>query len=174
GFISGFSANPGVFQVNGRSVRTTATTVFQAGTPDDLANDVQVEIDGVLDAQLTLVATHVRFDRTRVILQGLATSVDTSNRTLTVLATRARVDDLTRIDPRLPGGRHSTSLPDITANVDCVEVRGHMSSNGFVAERVRELSQCGAAVLQAPVTGKDAAGSVLSFFGSLPASMPAT
>jgi hypothetical protein len=174
GFISGFSSHPGIFQVDGRSVRSTATTMFQSGTADDLANDVEVEVDGVLDAQLVLVATRIRFSRTPVILQGLATAVDTTNRALTVLATRARVDDLTRIDARLPGGGHSTSLADISANAECVDVRGHMAGTALVSERIRELAQCGDAVLQARVSGKDDTNAMLAFFGSLPASMPST
>jgi len=172
GFISGFTAHPGVFQVNGRTVQTTSATLFEDGTAADLANDVRVEVDGVLDAQLVLVATRVEFKRPRVILQGLATAVDVSARTVTLPGQLVHANDLTRIDARPAGGGKSESLADVTANVDCVEVRGHMESAVFVAERIRELSQCGADVIQANVTGKDEANSVLSFFGALAATMP--
>jgi hypothetical protein len=51
GFVSGFTAHPGSFLVNGRSVATTAGTRFVGGTAADLANDAKVEAEGVIDAQ---------------------------------------------------------------------------------------------------------------------------
>jgi hypothetical protein len=62
GFISGFSAHPGVFQVNGQAVRTTAETKFNHGSATDLRNDANVEISGRLDTQGVIVATKVKFD----------------------------------------------------------------------------------------------------------------
>jgi hypothetical protein len=162
-----------VFQVSGLTVQTTSATLFQDGTAADLANDVRVEVDGVLDAQLVLVATKVEFQRTPAILQGLATAVDAAARTVTILGQLVHANDLTRIDARPAGGGKSESLADVIANVDCVEARGHMEGAVFIAERIGELSQCGADVIQANVTGKDEANAVLSLFGALAAAMPA-
>ena len=173
GFISGFTVHPGVFQVNGLTVQTTSATLFRNGTAADLANDVRVEVDGVLDAQLVLVATKVEFQRAPAILQGLATAVDAAARTVTILGQSVHANDLTRIDARRAGGGKSESLADVIANVDCVEARGHMEGAVFIAERIRELSQCGADVIQANVTGADEANAVLSLFGALAAAMPA-
>jgi hypothetical protein len=174
GFISGFTGHPGEFQVNGQTVRTTASTVFDGGTPADLANDIKVEVDGALDAQRVLVASKVQFKQMRVVLQGLATAVDATARAVTVLGQVVRAGELTRIDARPNGGGgKSSSLADVTANVDCVEVRGHMESATLVAERIKELSQCNAPdEVQANVTAKDEAGGTLTFFGSLVASLP--
>jgi len=176
GFISGFTVHPGEFQVNGQTVRTTAATLFDGGAAADLANDVKVEVDGVLDAQMVLVATKVKFERTRVILQGLVTSVDLPTRVLVLMGRPVQANDLTRIDARpASGGGHSESLADVTAGVDCVDARGHMEGTIFVAERIRELNQCNADVVQANVTGKDEALGLLSFFnGGLVASLPVT
>jgi hypothetical protein len=173
GYIRAFTVHPGAFEVNGRAVRTTATTKFVGGTAADLVNDVKVEVDGVIDAQLVLVAAKVTFRRTRVILQGLATAVDTTARTLVALGQTVRVNDLTRIDARPAGPGLSNSLGDVLANVDCVEARGHMEGARFVAERVRELNQCGADVIQATVSGKDETAATLSFLSGLVAVMPA-
>jgi hypothetical protein len=63
GFISGFSVHPGVFQVNDRTVRTTAETKFNRGSATDLRNDAKVEISGRLDSQGVIVATKVKFDK---------------------------------------------------------------------------------------------------------------
>jgi hypothetical protein len=176
GFVTGFTAHPGQFQVNGRAVRTTSTTRFAGGTADDLGNDVEVEVEGELDSQRVLAASKVQFNRTRVILQGLATAVDATARTLTVLTQTVRVDDVTRINARQANGAaNSDQLSDVVANVDCVEVRGHVTSTGLLAERIRELNQCNADVLQANVVAKDDANASLRFFGSpsLTATLPA-
>lgn len=176
GFISGFTVHPGEFQVNGRTVRTTNATLFKGGAATDLANDVAVEVDGVLDAQMVLVATRIEYQRMRVLLQGLATAVDVPARTVTVLGQEVHADDLTSIHARPNGnGGNSSSLADITANVDCVDVRGHMDGPVFVAERIMELSQCNQPdEIQANVTGEDEVGATLTFFDSLIASLPAS
>ncbi|HUL64594.1 MAG TPA: DUF5666 domain-containing protein [Burkholderiaceae bacterium] len=174
GFISGFTVHPGEFQVNGRTVRTTDATVFEGGAAADLANDVAVEVDGVLDAQRVLVATRIEFQRMRILLQGLATAVDVPARTVAVLGQEIHADDLTRIHARPNGGGgNSSSLADITANVDCVDVRGHMDGTVVVAERIMELSQCNQPdEIQANVTAENEAGATLTFFDSLIASLP--
>lgn len=176
GFISGFSAHPGDFTVNGQAVRTTAATLFEGGAAADLSNDVKVEVDGVLDAQRVLVATKVKFRRTRVILQSLVSAVQLSARTLVQMGQVVRANDLTRIDARpAGGGGHSDLLADVTAGVDCVESRGHIEGAAFIAERIRELNQCNADVIQASVSAKDAGTGVLSFFGGgLVAALAAT
>lgn len=142
GFITGFTTHPGAFLVNGRAVVTSLATKFEAGTAADLDNDIKVEVDGVINAQSVLVATKVKFKQNRVTVGGLATAVDVNARTLTVNAQTIRVNDLTRIDARVAGGGKSESLADISPNVDCVDVRGHMENSQFVAERIRELNEC--------------------------------
>jgi Domain of unknown function (DUF5666) len=174
GFISGFVAHPGAFLVDGHAVRTTSATSFDGGNADDLANDVKVEVDGVLDPQMVLVASKVKFKRSRIVLQGLATAVDATAGTLTVLGRPVHANDLTRIDARPDsGGGNSDLLADVTANVDCVEVRGHMEGAVLVPERIKELSQCNADVIQANVTGENETNATLTFFGGLVASLPA-
>jgi hypothetical protein len=174
GLIANFTVHPGEFRVDGHSVRTTAATQFKDGTAEDLANDVTVEVEGVLDAQMVLVASKVEFKRSRVTLQGLATAVDATAGTLTVLGRSIQTNNLTRIDARAgSGGGKSDLLADVTANVDCVEVRGHMEGAVIVPERIRELNQCDGDVIQANVTGKNETNATLTFFGSLVANLTA-
>jgi len=61
GFVTGFTAHPGSFLVNGRTVSTTASTLFVGGTAADLVNNAKVEADGVIDAQGVLVASRIVF-----------------------------------------------------------------------------------------------------------------
>lgn len=172
GFVGGFSAHPGSFQVNGRTVRTTASTRFEGGSAADLANNVKVEAEGRIDAQGVLVADKIEFRQARVILHGRATAVTPTARSLVVLGQTVQADDLTRIDARTPGG-NSTQLADIVANIDCVEVRGFVAGGLLIAEEIREPSGCGRDLVQARVATEDEANGRLGFFATLVAVLPA-
>ena len=60
GFVSGFTATPGTFQVGGQAVQTTSSTRFEGGLGTDLANDVKVEAEGHFQGT-TLVADKIKF-----------------------------------------------------------------------------------------------------------------
>lgn len=165
GFVTGFTAHPGSFKVNGRDVLTTASTRFVGGTSADLVNDVKVEAEGVVNAQGVLVASKIEFRAVRVLLYGLVTARDTTARTVVVLGQTVRANDLTRIDTRGSGG-NSTSLADLTANVDCVEVRAALDGTTLVADELKEPSSCGKELVQARVTAENEATFTLTFFGS--------
>lgn len=171
GFVSGFTSTPGTFQVNGRTVTTTAGTTFIDGTAADLANNIEVEAEGTIDNAGVLVAAKIKFEHTRVQLEGLATAVNATTRTLVVLGQTVQANDLTRIDTRVAGGGNSTSLADLTANVDCVQVRGSLVAGAFVADEIKEPSGCGKDLVQAPVTAKNGVTFTLRFFGALDAAL---
>jgi len=137
GYVSGFTAHPGSFLVNGRSVRTTSSTRFEDGSGGDLVNNVRVEVEGVVDAQGVLVASKVEFRNIRVQLRGRATAVDAVARTIVVLGQTVRSTNLTRIESRSSSGG-STSLADVVPNVDCVEVRATVEGSSIVAEEIKE------------------------------------
>ncbi|HEU0198970.1 MAG TPA: DUF5666 domain-containing protein, partial [Burkholderiaceae bacterium] len=172
GFVSGFATHPGTFQVNQRAVQTTAATRFIGGAAADLDNNVEVEVKGVVDAQSLLVAATIKFKRTRVVLHGLATNVDTVARTLVVLNQTVHVNDLTRLNVRGSTGANSDRLADITPNVDCVEVWGYLDGAAFVAERIREPNNCTRDLVQARVIAKDEASALLTLFPNLAVSLP--
>ncbi len=171
GFVTGFTATPGTFQINGRTVTTMTSTVFVDGSAADLANNVQVEADGIVNASGVLVAARIRFEQARVQLEGLATAVDAGARTLIVLGQTVQANDLTRIDTRAAGGGNSILLTDITPNVDCVQVRGSLSAGVFVADEIKEPSGCGKDLVQAPATAKNPVTFTLQFFNSLNAAL---
>jgi hypothetical protein len=158
GFVTGFTATPGTFSVNGRSVQTTSATRFEGGSAADLANGAKVEAEGTLSGS-TIVAEKIAFKRVRHILHGTATAVNGGARTITVLGVTARVDDLTDVRPRAGSGL--AAIP-VSAKV---EVRGYLESGGtFVAERIDELSGGGGDdFVQGRVTAK--AGTSLTVLG---------
>ncbi|MCU0937787.1 MAG: DUF5666 domain-containing protein [Burkholderiaceae bacterium] len=165
GFVSGFSAHPGSFQVNGRNVVTTATTRFVGGSAADLANDVKVEAEGTVNAQGVLVASKIEFKQVRVLLHGRVTAVDTTARTIVVLGQTVRATSLTRIDTRSSSG-NSTSLADLVVNVDCVEVRASLDGSTIVADEIKEPSGCSRELVQARVSAENETSFTLTFFGS--------
>jgi hypothetical protein len=60
GYVSGFTATPGTFQVGGQAVQTTSSTRYEGGLSTDLANDVKVEAEGHYQGT-TLVADKIKF-----------------------------------------------------------------------------------------------------------------
>ncbi len=174
GFVSGFTAHPGSFLVNGRSVTTTSSTRFEDGTGGDLANNVRVEVEGIVNAQGVLVARKVEFHNIRVQLRGRATAVDAGAGTIVVLGQTVRSTNLTRIETRSSSSSGSTSLADLVPNVDCVEVRATVEGSNIVAEEIKEPDSCGKERVQAAVSAKNEATFTLTFFGALNASLANT
>ncbi|MGZ8274196.1 MAG: DUF5666 domain-containing protein, partial [Burkholderiaceae bacterium] len=148
GFVSGFTAHPGSFLVNGRTVATTSNTRFEDGSSGDLVNNVKVEVEGIVNAQGVLVASKVEFHNIRVQLRGRATAVDAGAGTIVVLGQTVQSTRLTRIETRRSSGG-STSLADLVPNVDCVEVRATVEGSNIVAEEIKEPDSCGKERVQA-------------------------
>lgn len=137
GYVSGFSAHPGSFFVNGKAVTTTSSTKFEGGSALNLANDIKVEAEGSAVGNV-LVAEKIKFKRTRVKLTGLATAVDVTNKTIIVFGKTIVVNSLTKVSAE---PNNSSSLSDISANVDRVKVKGFIDSTGaIIAEEVKETT----------------------------------
>lgn len=163
GFIAGFSVHPGLFKLGTRTVQTTASTQFVGGSAADLANNVDVEAEGQLSGS-TLVATKIKFERTRVILTGVPSAVNAGAGTLTVFGKTVSVDSLT--DLRTP-------LANITPNVTRVEVRAFTNSAGaLIAERVEQSNSGGGRdIVQARVSAENEVGFTLTLLGDLNAAL---
>ena len=169
GYVSGFTAHPGTFKVNGRNVQTTASTRFVGGTAADLANNMKVEAEGT-SSNGTLVASKVEFKQSRVLLDGRATAVDATGQTVVVLGQTVRATAQTRIDTRSANG-NSTSLGDLVPPNECVEVRAYLDGSTIVAEEVKEPSGCGKELVQARVVAKNDTSFTLTFLSNLNASL---
>ena len=169
GYVSGFTAHPGTFKVNGRNVQTTASTRFVGGTAADLANNVKVEAEGTSSSG-TLVASKVEFKQSRVLLDGRATAVDATGQTVVVLGQTVRATAQTRIDTRSANG-NSTSLGNLVPPNECVEVRAYLDGSTIVAEEIKEPSGCGKELVQARVVAKNDTAFTLTFLSNLNASL---
>ena len=85
------------FDVAGRRVTTTTSTVYVGGAPTDLALDVKVEAEGRVDANGVLVAVKVAFKRaSSVRLTAPVEAVDVAAGTLRALGLTIAIDADTR------------------------------------------------------------------------------
>jgi hypothetical protein len=168
GYVSAFTAHPGTFKVDGRDVRTSATTRFVGGAAADLANNVRVEAEGTSQGGV-LVASKIEFKQSRILLHGRATVVNATAGSLVVLGQTVLVDAQTRIDTRGASG-NSTSLSDLAVN-ECVEVRARLDGSRILAEEVKEPSGCGRELVQARVVAKNDANFTLTFLNGLGAGL---
>ena len=166
GYVSGFTGLGSTFKVGTRTVSVTSATIYEGGTSADLANDARVEAEGNV-VNSVLVAKKIQFKQRRVILQAVPTAVNAGGNTLTVLGKPVQVTTLTRIDARSAAG-NSTSLADILANTDCVEVRASLVGTSIVADEVKEQSSGGCDwILRAPVESADSAAGTVTLLGTV-------
>lgn len=120
------------FDVTGRRVTTSSTTVYVGGTAADLALNVKVEAEGSINAEGVLVATKVEFKRgNNAGLAGVVQTVtaDTAGLggTLTVLGVTVTVDNNTRVEDKSDARVEMFRLSNLQAG-DYVIVRGAESA----------------------------------------------
>jgi len=137
GFITRFVSATD-FDVSNLPVTTNSLTVFEGGTAADLALDIKIEAEGVVDAQGILVAEKIEFKRqTNTRMQALVDSVDAANNRLVMLGISVEFTATTSFEDKANDLR-AFSINDINPG-DWLEVRGGESSvteNLLVAVRV--------------------------------------
>ncbi|MFN0301192.1 MAG: DUF5666 domain-containing protein [Burkholderiales bacterium] len=172
GFVTGFTAHPGTFAVNGRSVQTTVTTQFENGAIADLANNSKVEAEGRVTNGV-LVAEKISFRRTRTIVTGQVSALDLAACAVTILGKTVKVNDATEVSPTAGGsttgcGNTGANLSWVIPNNTRIEARGYVEPGGgsIVAERLDgRPSGGGRDFIQGIVTAKDAGLSTLALLG---------
>jgi hypothetical protein len=166
GFVTDYTGST-TFKVAGRAVQTSASTRFVGGAAADLANNVKVEAEGVTVGGV-LVASKIEFKQTRVLLYGRASAVNDASGTLEVLNQTVTVNAQTKLDTR---GASGSSLTDLVAGVDCVEVRAYLDGPTLTAEEVKEPSSCSRELVQARVVAENETTFTLTFLNNLSASL---
>lgn len=132
GLISRFeSAND--FDVFGRGVTTSSTTVYEGGTVEDLALDVKVEVEGRINADGILVADKVEFKEVEdTRFEAVVDSVNIDASQLTVLGITIAITNTTQLEDDSELNEMFFGLDDIVADVDFVEIRGKLEADGSV------------------------------------------
>ena len=166
GFVTDYAGST-TFKVAGRAVQIGASTRFVGGTSADLANNVKVEAEGVTVGGV-LVASKIEFKQTRVLLYGLASDVNKTSGTVTVLNQIVTVNAQAKLDTR---GTNGSSLNDLVAGVDCVEVRAYLDGATLTAEEVKAPSSCSRELVQARVVAENETTFTLTFLNNLGASL---
>jgi hypothetical protein len=142
------------FDVADRPVTTTAGTVYENGTVDDLALDVRVCVEGVLDAEGVLVANRVRFRPENTIrIVSTVEAIDLDHKHFTVLGVTVSTDATTRFEDDSVLEVRSFGLADLHTG-DWVEVRGYESpadSGDVFATRVERIDAQGAHQMRGPL-----------------------
>lgn len=117
------------FDVAGRRVLTTASTVYVGGTAADLRLDAKLEAEGTLDATGVLVAAKVVFKRSSSVrLAAPVEAVDTTAQTVRVLGLTVVVNAATRKEDKQSDDPFF-ALDDLRTG-DWIEVRGYAGTPG--------------------------------------------
>lgn len=154
GFITAFiSATE--FDVDGQPVTTTASTEYINGTVDNLALDTKVAVDGLLDADGTLVADRIVFRLPSVVeIEADVEALDPSVASVTLLGIAVTTNSST-----LFRDHSSIAMPafgyDDLATGDRLEVRAYLDGDSVVATRIERDDADDSVTLKAPVDAID-------------------
>ena len=161
GLVSGYTGDPGNFQVAGRTVDASAATLQPAGL--QLTDGIRVEVEGAI-VGTTLVASsiesrggEVAIDATVSDVTATTLTVDLGDGSVTVEVTsRTTLEDSTDVIEH-------PSLSDFNVG-DFVEIRGYQDATGVVASEIHRDSPDNV-VLQGPVESVDGGSSSITILG---------
>jgi Domain of unknown function (DUF5666) len=152
------------FNVAGRAVTTTPTTLYEHGTVANLANDVLVEVEGTADAAGVLVALKVKFKQVSEI-RIVAQIMSKDSPFLEVLGLQVATNDVTHYEDMSTQALRNLSFTDLAVG-NWVDVRGYqepVGSNQVTATRIVRVDAQEAVRLRGPFLGTSAADfSILS------------
>jgi hypothetical protein len=141
------------FDVAGKPVTTTSSTVYRNGSAGDLALNVKVEVEGMLNSSNVLVASVVRFEHNgSVELQSQVTAVNTTAGTLTLLGVPITVNSMTRFEDDSAAHVQSFSLSSVSVG-DTIKVRGYENPAGsgmVLATRLEREPPSAMVIVQGP------------------------
>jgi hypothetical protein len=141
------------FDVSGKPVTTTSSTEYRNGTAADLALNVKVEVEGMLNSSNVLVASVVAFEHNGDIeLQGPAADVMASAGTLTVLGVQVTVNSSTRFEDEGSSSMAMFNLSNVSAG-DTIRVHGFESPAGsgkVIATRLERAPTSATVLVKGP------------------------
>jgi hypothetical protein len=141
------------FDVAGKPVTTTSSTIYRNGSANDLALNVKVEVEGMLNSSNVLVADVVGFEHNGGDeLQGTPTAVTAT--TLTLLGVTITVNSMTRFEDESSLAVANFNLGNVTTS-DTIKVRGFESppgSNMLVATRIEREQPSATVIVKGPFT----------------------
>lgn len=145
------------FNVAGRAVTTTPTTLYEHGTAAGLANDVLVEVEGTADAAGVLVALKVKFKQVSEI-RIVAQIMNKDSPYLEILRLQVATNDVTHYEDMSAVELRDLSFADLTIGT-WVDVRGYedpVGSNRVTATRIVRVDTQEAVQLRGPFLNPEA------------------
>ena len=139
------------FNVAGRAVTTTPTTLYEHGTVATLASDVLVEVEGTVDNAGVLVALKVKFKQVSEIRMVAQIHAKTSV-SLEILGLQVATNDVTHYEDMSAAALRNLSYTDLAVG-DWVDVRGYeepAGSNLVTATRIVRVDAQEAVRLRGP------------------------
>ena len=118
------------FTVAGQAITTNSSTSYKNGTRADLAANVQIQVEGQLDAKGVLVAQQIEFhSQPKVEISAPVASVNTTNNTLVVMGLSVHINASTRMVDDSSTDLQSFTLADIQTG-DYVDISATQDSTG--------------------------------------------
>ena len=153
------------FEIGGILVRTTASTLFLFGTPNNIVVGARLEVEGVISSGV-LEAVKVKFEDNDARIQANVDSggVNVEDGTVTLLGIPASITGETDLEDQRDGVS-PFSLSDIQAG-DYLEMRGFIGANGaFVATGLRRDDNNSKVEMRAPASQKDPVAGTVTVLG---------
>jgi hypothetical protein len=149
GLVSGFTGDPGNFQVAGRTVDARGATLEPAGL--SLANGLRVEVEGVISGT-TLVASSIESRGGEIKIDARISDVTATTLTVTLGdgGITVAVNDQTTLEDSTDV-IENPRLSDFSIG-DFVEIRGFADAAGVVASEIHRSTPDNV-ILQGPVDG---------------------
>jgi hypothetical protein len=141
------------FDVAGKPVTTTSSTVYKNGSASDLALNVKVEVEGTLNSSNVLVASVVTFEHNGSIeLQSQVAAVNATAGSLTLLGVSITVNSVTRFEDDSAAQIQNFSLSNVSVG-DTIRVRGYENPAGsgmVLATRLEREPPTATVIVQGP------------------------
>jgi hypothetical protein len=154
------------FEIGGILVRTTASTNFLFGTPDNIVVGARLEVEGVISSSDVLQASKVKFEDSDARIQANVDfgGVNVEDGTVTLLGIPATITGETALEDKRDN-ISPFSLSDIQAG-DYLEIRGFIGASGaFVATGLRRDDNNSKVEMRAPASQKDPVAGTVSLLG---------
>lgn len=164
GLINRF-ASAADFDVDGLSVTTASDTEFENGSAANLALNVKVEVEGVINGAGTLVADKVIFKSSEAVrVEGTVSFIDeTAGTVATDVGLTFEIRTLTELEDDRDGVA-PFGLSDLQVD-DYVELRGFLDGPILVAAELEREEFDTRTRLRGPVTAEDEAAGTVDILG---------
>lgn len=140
------------FKVNGIPVRTDDQTSYENGSPEDIALDKTLEVEGILNADGILMANEIDFELEGSIeIQADIQAVDTQTRSVLVLGLTVLTNNPTVIWDNSNADVQPFGLEDLLVG-DRVALIGNPEGSKIIAIRIERRNPDDGVEFQGPVT----------------------